>query len=73
MPTPFKRWPAGCQTFGIVKLEIIHVGPDPKKQSRAKDAGVKAFPALVTANGNILHFSVSSSKLCRMPTGLIHL
>jgi len=44
--------------LGLSNLEIIHVGLDPKKQSEAEDAGVKAFPALVTANGNILHFNV---------------
>ncbi|CAH1201324.1 conserved hypothetical protein [Candidatus Nitrotoga sp. BS] len=48
--------------IGLANLDIIHIGLNPSKQIEAKNKGVKAFPALVLNNGNILHFNVEEHE-----------
>ena len=44
--------------LGLSNLDIIHIGLHPKEEIVVKSLGVKTFPALVTANGSILHLNV---------------
>ena len=48
--------------IGLANLEIVHIGINPSKQIEAENKGVKAFPALVLKNGNILHFNVEEHE-----------
>ena len=48
--------------IGLAKLDIIHVGVNPSRMEEAKKIGIKAFPALVTSNGNVLHFNVEEHE-----------
>jgi glutaredoxin 3 len=47
---------------GLSKLDIIHVGLNPAFLEKAEKAGVKAYPALITANGNVLHFNTEQHE-----------
>ncbi|MDX2174760.1 MAG: thioredoxin family protein [Bacteroidota bacterium] len=48
--------------IGLSNLDIIHVGLNPSKMQEAEKLGVKAYPALVTDNGNVLHFNVQDHE-----------
>lgn len=48
--------------IGLANLDIVHIGLNPAKQIEAESQGVKAFPALVLNNGNILHFNVEEHE-----------
>ncbi|MBW8683341.1 thioredoxin domain-containing protein [Chitinophaga rhizophila] len=39
------------------QVEVIHLGTDKEKVKDADAAGVKSVPALVLANGNVLHIN----------------
>lgn len=43
------------------QVEIIHLGTDKSKVKEAENAGVKSVPALVMANGNVLHINFGAS------------
>lgn len=49
------------ELIGIDNVEIIHLGNDRSKITEAEKAGVKSVPALVTANGNVLHINFGAS------------
>lgn len=42
-------------------VEVIHLGNDTSKISDAKAVGVKSVPALVLANGNVLHINYGAA------------
>lgn len=42
-------------------VEVIHLGTDKSKVGKAVEAGVKSVPALVLANGNVLHINFGAS------------
>ncbi|NML40670.1 conjugal transfer protein TraF [Chitinophaga sp. G-6-1-13] len=42
-------------------VEVIHLGTDKAKVGQAAEAGVKSVPALVLANGNVLHINFGAS------------
>ena len=48
--------------IGLANLDIVHIGVNPSKQIEAENQGVRAFPALVLSNGNILHFNVAEHE-----------
>ena len=52
----------GCDICALANLDIVHIGLNPLKQIEAESKGVKAFPALVLNNGNILHFNVEEHE-----------
>ena len=43
------------------QVEIIHLGNDNSKIENAKNSGIKSVPALVLANGNVLHINFGAS------------
>ncbi|WP_294205383.1 thioredoxin family protein [uncultured Chryseobacterium sp.] len=43
------------------KVEVIHLGQDKAKVKDAEAAGVQSVPALVLANGNVLHINFGAS------------
>lgn len=43
------------------QVEIVHLGTDKSKVKVAENAGVKSVPALVLANGNVLHINFEAS------------
>jgi glutaredoxin 3 len=47
--------------IGASKVEIVHIGEDKSRIEEAEKAGVKSVPALVTANGNVLHINFGAS------------
>jgi glutaredoxin 3 len=47
--------------IGESNVEIVHIGEDRNRISEAENAGVKSVPALVTANGNVLHINFGAS------------
>ena len=47
---------------GLSTMEVVHVGLDPARMIEANKLGVKAYPALVTMNGNVLHFNVEAHE-----------
>ncbi len=47
--------------IGTSKVEIVHLGNDKSRIDEAEKAGVKSVPALVTANGNVLHINFGAS------------
>lgn len=47
---------------GLTNLEVVHVGLDPGRMIEAIRSGVKAYPALVTMTGNVLHFNVEAHE-----------
>lgn len=42
-------------------VEIIHLGNQKEAIKNAEEAGVKSVPALVLANGNVLHINFGAS------------
>ena len=46
---------------GASNVEVVHIGEDRNRISEAENAGVKSVPALVTANGNVLHINFGAS------------
>lgn len=48
--------------IGLAKMDIIHVGLNPLRMKEAEQLGIKAYPALVTDNGNVLHFNVEEHE-----------
>lgn len=42
-------------------VEIIHLGNDPSRIEDAENAGVQSVPALVLANGNVLHLNFGAA------------
>ncbi|RYD82580.1 MAG: thioredoxin family protein [Sphingobacteriales bacterium] len=46
---------------GEGNVEIVHLGDDKSRIAEAENAGVKSVPALVTANGNVLHINFGAS------------
>jgi glutaredoxin 3 len=47
--------------IGAENVEIVHFGEDKGRIQEAENAGVKSVPALVTANGNVLHINFGAS------------
>lgn len=47
---------------GLSNLDIIHVGLNPVFLEQAERAGVKAYPALITADGNVLHLNTAEHE-----------
>ena len=47
--------------IGASNVEVVHIGEDRNRISEAENAGVKSVPALVTANGNVLHINFGAS------------
>ncbi len=43
------------------QVEVIHLGTDKSKIKEAENAGVLSVPALVLANGNVLHINFGAS------------
>ncbi|MDR6514649.1 thioredoxin family protein [Chryseobacterium camelliae] len=43
------------------EVEVIHLGQDKAKVKDAEAAGVQSVPALVLANGNVLHINFGAS------------
>lgn len=43
------------------QVEVIHLGSEKEKVKEAEAAGVKSVPALVLANGNVLHINFGAS------------
>ncbi|MEZ0453824.1 thioredoxin family protein [Sphingobacterium thalpophilum] len=43
------------------QVEVIHLGEDKAKVNDAEKAGVRSVPALVLANGNVLHINFGAS------------
>jgi hypothetical protein len=43
------------------EVEVVHLGTDKSKVKEAENAGVKSVPALVLANGNVLHINFGAS------------
>ncbi|MGG5508255.1 MULTISPECIES: thioredoxin family protein [unclassified Myroides] len=42
-------------------IEIVHLGEEKAKVQEAERAGVQSVPALVLANGNVLHINFGAS------------
>jgi glutaredoxin 3 len=47
--------------IGASNVEIVHFGEERSRIAEAEKAGVKSVPALVTANGNVLHINFGAS------------
>jgi glutaredoxin 3 len=47
--------------IGKDNVEVVHLGTDKSRISEAEKAGVKSVPALLTANGNVLHINFGAS------------
>lgn len=43
------------------EVAIVHLGSEPQKVKDAEQAGVQSVPALVFANGNVLHINFGAS------------
>ncbi|ACU63464.1 thioredoxin domain-containing protein [Chitinophaga pinensis] len=43
------------------QVEVVHLGTEKGKVKDADAAGVKSVPALVLANGNVLHINFGAS------------
>ncbi|KAA5535591.1 thioredoxin domain-containing protein [Paenimyroides baculatum] len=43
------------------EVAIVHLGSEPQKIKEAAHAGVQSVPALVLANGNVLHINFGAS------------
>ena len=43
------------------EVVIVHLGSEPQKVKDAEQAGVQSVPALVLANGNVLHINFGAS------------
>ncbi len=42
-------------------VEIVHLGESPNRITEAEAAGIQSVPALVLANGNVLHINFGAS------------
>jgi hypothetical protein len=49
------------QLIPAEQVEVVHLGPEKGKVKDADAAGVKSVPALVLANGNVLHINFGAS------------
>ena len=47
--------------IGADNVEVVHIGETRDRIEEAEKAGVKSVPALVTPNGNVLHFNFGAS------------
>ncbi|AMO20993.1 thioredoxin family protein [Flavobacterium columnare] len=47
--------------IGEANVEIVHLGEDRNRITEAEKAGVKSVPALLTANGNVLHINFGAT------------
>lgn len=47
--------------IGADNVEVVHIGEVRNRIDEAEKAGVKSVPALVTANGNVLHINFGAS------------
>ena len=47
-------------------MDIVHIGEDRTRIAEAEKIGVKSVPALVTPNGNVLHFNFGASMVERL-------
>lgn len=47
--------------IGADNVEIIHLGNNKGKITKAEHVGVKSIPALVTPSGNVLHINFGAS------------
>lgn len=47
--------------FGADKVEVVHLGSEKSRVSKAGIAEVKSVPAVVTPNGNVLHINLGAS------------
>jgi glutaredoxin 3 len=47
--------------IGASNVEVVHFGEDKSRIAEAEKAGVKSVPALVTANGHVLHINFGAS------------
>lgn len=47
--------------IGAANVEVVHFGEDKNRIAEAEKAGVKSVPALVTANGHVLHINFGAS------------
>jgi len=46
---------------GAENVEVVHLGTDKGRIEEAENAGVESVPALLTANGNVLHINFGAS------------
>lgn len=49
------------ELIGKDNVEVVHFGENPSRIPEAENAGVKSVPALVMANGNVLHLNFGAS------------
>lgn len=49
------------QLIPAEQVEVVHLGTEQGKVKDADAAGVKSVPALVLANGNVLHINFGAS------------
>lgn len=47
--------------IGASNVEVVHLGDQKGRIAEAEHSGVKSVPALVTANGNVLHINFGAS------------
>ncbi|HMN32536.1 MAG: thioredoxin family protein [Chitinophagaceae bacterium] len=47
--------------IGASNVEIVHLGEDKNRIAEAEKAGVKSVPALLMANGNVIHLNFGAS------------
>lgn len=47
--------------IGESNVEVVHIGENRSRITEAENAGVKSVPALVTANGHVLHINFGAS------------
>lgn len=43
------------------QIEIVHLGEEKSRIQQAEDYGVQSVPAIVLANGNVLHLNFGAS------------
>jgi len=49
------------QLIPAEQVEVVHLGTEKEKVKDADAAGVRSVPALVLANGNVLHINFGAS------------
>ena len=49
------------ELVGAGNVEIVNIGENKSRIDEAENAGVKSVPALLTANGNVLHLNFGAS------------
>lgn len=47
--------------IGENNVEVVNIGEDRNRIAEAENAGIQSVPALVTANGNVLHINFGAS------------